>query len=608
MWGSLFVLLGSSLGFVVAYNTYGRWLGRKVFQLSAERICPSVEFRDDRDFVPSNRWVVFGHHFTSIAGTGPIVGPAIAVIWGWLPALLWVVFGSIFIGAVHDLATLVVSLRNRGQTIGDIAGTYLGARVRLLFLGTLFVCITIVIAVFGLVIANVFRLFPSAILPCIVQIPLAILIGFMMKGRTGSPFGPALFALVAMFVIVFTGDLGVFHEWNTQLAAMPIWLWTVILLSYGFCASVLPVWVLLQPRDFINALQLLSTILLLALGVVAAMVFGGPTLSSLAEGAEPTRQSLSFVAPMVNWNPEGAPFIFPFLFVTIACGAISGFHCLVASGTSSKQLATENDARMVGYGSMLTEGFLAVLVLLCCAVGLGLGVPTPGGVLTGVEAWQHQYQSWSAAGSLGAMVGAFVQGAGNFLGTLGLPTGAATALMGVFVASFAATTLDSACRLQRYVVQELAGALQESAPKPLAPVLQPLRNTFVATAFAVGCGAMLAAIPARGQEWSLENAGLGGMLLWPVFGASNQLLGGLAFIVVIFYLRHHQKPLWFALPPALFMLVIPFWAMSMLVFFGDGKQPGWLASGEYLLATLGTLALLLEVWMVIEALVRWRKQ
>ncbi|MFK7789580.1 MAG: carbon starvation protein A, partial [Phycisphaeraceae bacterium] len=369
----LLIALAVGVGFIIAYHTYGRWLGSKVFNLAASTVCPSVKLRDDNDYVPTAKSVVFGHHFTSIAGTGPIVGPAIAVMWGWLPALLCVVFGSIFIGAVHDFGSLVVSLRHNGQTVGEISGRLLNKRVRLLFLFVLFLALTIVIAIFGLVIAAVFKQYPAAIFPCLIQIPIAVGIGVYLHRKGVGLLLPSILALGVMYATVVFGDWGFLHAFNEFFASLHIITWVAILLLYSYVASVLPVWLLLQPRDYINSLQLVSALGLIVVGLcVAAFIGGAPPV----EGAE--RQPLEFAAPMVQWDPADAPMIFPFLFITIACGAISGFHCLVSSGTSSKQLKNEKDAQFVGFGSMLTEGFLATLVILACCAGLGLGV-------------QHQY-------------------------------------------------------------------------------------------------------------------------------------------------------------------------------------------------------------------------
>lgn len=582
---TLFIALGALVFYLIAYHTYGKWLGAKIFKLDPEAAVPSVALNDDRDFVPTKKSVIFGHHFTSIAGTGPIVGPALAVIWGWVPALIWVLLGSVFIGAVHDFGSLVVSMRNRGQTVGDIAGRVLAPRTRVLFLSILFLALTIVLAIFGLVIAAVFKQYPASIFPCLFQIPLAVLIGVYLHRKGINLLIPSLVALALMYLTVYFGDVGLLGQLNNYLAGWDTMNWVAFLLVYSYIASVLPVWTLLQPRDFINSLQLLSVLAMVLIGLVVAGLIGGAPLETGAE-----RASLEIVAPAIRWSPEGAPWIFPFLFVTIACGAISGFHCLVSSGTSSKQISCETDARFVGYGSMLTEGFLAVLVILACVAGIGLGIAGESGALAGAAAYEARYASWGAASGLGAKVGAFVEGSANFLKAVGVNPAFAVALMGVFVASFAATTLDTACRLQRYVTQELAATLK----------IKPLTNKHVATVFAVVIAAIIAALP-FGPDWAWTTAGKGGLLLWPLFGATNQLLGGLAFLVIAFWMWRRGLPVWFVAIPMLFMLILPGVAMGINLFGPDG----YIAQGNPVLACFGIATLALEVWMIVEAWIAW---
>ena len=525
------------VGYIVAYHTYGRWLSRRVFKLDPQAVVPSRQLQDNVDFLPTKKEVIFGHHFTSIAGTGPVVGPAIAVFWGWLPALLWVVFGAIFMGAVHDFSALVISLRNRGQTVGEIAGRIIAPRARVLFLLILFFALTTVIAIFGLVIASIFKMYPESVLSVWIELPIAVLVGFWVYKRGGRLLVPSLLALALMYLAVYLGaywfPISLPESWGSAVI-----IWTALLLIYCYVASVLPVWVLLQPRDYINSHQLVVALVVLVVGIAIAGLTGQADLL----GSAPAVVSKADL-------PAGAPPIFPFLFITVACGAISGFHCLVSSGTSSKQVACEPDAQCVGYGAMLLESALAVIVILACCAGLGMGVlkdgekrhqelatATADDMLVGRAAWESRYDTNKRWGDfkLGDKVGAFVDGGANFIGTTGIPLKLAIAIMAVLVASFAATTLDTATRLQRYVVQELATTVR----------CKPLTNKYAATLLAVSLGGALAMIPGPKGQF-----GTGGLILWPLFGAVNQLLAGLALMVTAFYLWRRIKPVWFIAIP-----------------------------------------------------------
>ena len=600
---TLLIAIAAFGGFIIAYNTYGRWLGKKIFNLDDNAIVPSEELNDGVDYVPTDKKIVFGHHFTSIAGTGPIVGPAIAVFWGWLPALLWVVFGSIFIGAVHDFSALVISLRNRGQTIGEVAGRLISPRAKLLFLLILFFALTVVLAIFGLVIAVIFAVYPESVLPVWISLPIAILVGYLSYKKGVNPFLASLVALVVVYISIY---VGAYHLPITLDVGNPVMVWTVILLIYCFFASVLPVWILLQPRDYVNSQQLIVALILLGAGLV---VVGVTQQASL----------LDSTPAITSEQPAGTPPIWPFLFITIACGAVSGFHCLVSSGTSSKQIKCESDARSVGYGAMLLEGALAVVVILACCAGVGMGQlektsengvtnwkrvtdAESGTAVTGRAAWDTKYQvkgaTW-ASFSLPKKVSAFVEGGANFLYSIGLPLKMGIAIIAVLVACFAATTLDTATRLQRYVVQELAASFKA----------KPLENKYGATLFAVVIGGAIAMIPGADGK-----PGSGGMILWPLFGATNQLLAGLAFLVTVFFLWRRNKPLWFAFIPMVIMIIMPAWALLWSIFSDGGwwqgmhdANTGDLLWKPVLLVVFSLSILGLQVWMIIEGLNAWPK-
>ncbi|WP_417398231.1 carbon starvation protein A [Gimesia chilikensis] len=601
---TLLIAAGAFIGYIIAYHTYGKWLSQKIFNVDADAEVPSKQLRDDIDFVPTKKEVIFGHHFTSIAGTGPIVGPAIAVFWGWLPALLWVLFGSIFVGAVHDFGALMVSLRNRGQTVGEVAGRLIAPRTRILFLLILLLALTVVLAIFGLVIAIIFSLYPETVIPVWITMPIAIVIGLMVYKQNAELLIPSLVALVIVYASIYMGA----YYWPINIATLfgipdmgpfpnAVILWTFVLLAYCAVASVMPVWLLLQPRDFINSHQLVLALGLLLIGALVAGATG--------------KADLVGSAPAVATNiPADAPPIWPFLFITIACGACSGFHCLVSSGTSSKQVESEMDAQYVGYGAMLLEGGLAVIVILACCAGVGMGDFTRVGEgaaysyqptlatgtdtqLAGLAAWETRYDASKGWGAFGLKdkIGAFIHGGANFLGAIGIPMKLGISIIAVLVASFAATTLDTATRLQRYVIQELAATVH----------IKPLTNKYAATGLAVALGGMVAMMPAS----ATAGPGSGGLILWPLFGATNQLLAGLAFMVIVFYLRRRNKPIIFALVPMIVMLIMPAWAMLWNMFNGE---TGWFYNPEKQhLFLFGVAVIGLQVWMMFEGLLVWSK-
>jgi len=568
---ALLLVVFTFAGYLVAYHTYGRFLARKIFRLDDSAAPPSVRLADGVDYVPTRRGIIFGHHYTSIAGTGPIVGPAIGIIWGWVPAIIWVVVGSIFMGAVHDFGALVVSMRNDGKSLSEVADRYVGPRARTFFFLVVFLELLIVIAIFGVVIAAIFSRFPGSVLAVWLQIPIAVLLGRAVYKWNANVLLATVLAVVAMYGTVVVGHWVPLEmpDGALGLGLSAVAVWVIILLVYAFVASTLPVTTLLQPRDYINAWQLFIAMGLLVVGVAASALVGG----------------LEIVAPAANLAPKGAPPIWPFLGVTIACGAISGFHCLVSGGTSSKQVRRESDAQFVAYGSMLMEAALATLVLVAVGAGIGMAYEKGGTVFTGTEAWNQHYASWTAAEGLGSKLAAVVVGSANMLATIGVPKAIGLIIIGVFIASFAGTTLDTATRIQRYVVAELATDFK----------LTPLANRYVATAIAVISAAVLA--------FGTGASGKGALMLWPMFGAVNQLLAALALLLVTLYL--HRRGTWgylLTLVPCLFMLVLTVWAMvwKEWEFFEKPITETFPAYQKVALIVVNAVTLLLALALVVE--------
>ncbi len=564
---ALLIMVGSFAGYILMYHLYGRTIGSRIFGLSQSATPPSVALEDGIDYVPTRKEIIFGHHFTSIAGTGPIVGPAIAIIWGWIPALVWVFAGSIVMGAVHDFGALVISMRNQGKSISDYTAKYINSRTRLLFFLVVFLELWIVIAVFGLVIAVIFAMYPQSVAAVWLQVPIAMGMGYLVYKKGMNVTLLSICSICLLYVFILAGAYVPIQM--PAVAGLPATgVWTLILLAYAFSASVLPVTTLLQPRDYINSHQLLVAMVLLILGVVVASLGG----------------RLEVVAPALQAHPSEAPAMMPFLFITIACGAISGFHSLVSSGTSAKQVKTEGDSLFIGFGSMLLEGALAILVILAVAAGIGMGYTTPAGhVLTGTAAWTAHYASWTAASGLGTKISAFVDGAANMIMALGIPKQFTLAIMAVFVASFAGTTLDTATRIQRYVLSEVFATLK----------LDFLTGKYTATAMAVGSALVLA--------FATGASGSGALKLWPLFGAVNQTLAALALMVISVYLKTRGGYKWLVSGiPAVFMAVMTLWASGV-------NQRLFGQSHNLLLQLTNMVIIFVTCWISLEGLIRFLK-
>jgi carbon starvation protein len=528
------------LGYFLGYRFYARYLARTVFRLDRDAVTPAHRLNDGVDYVPARRVVLLGHHYASIAGLSPMLGPAIAVIWGWFPALLWVVCGTIFIGAVHDFSALVLSMRADGMSIGKVAESVIGPRAKSLFHAIIFFLVALGMGVFVHVIALLFTptFHPQAVLPTGGLMVIAVLVGVLVYKRNVAlgPLSAAAFALTLVFV------------WLGQRSAAPQlaagqWKW--ILLGYAFLASVLPVWLLLQPRDYVNSL-------LLYLGL--AMSYAGFFL------LRP-----QFAAPAIAHAPAGAPPIFPFVFIVIACGAVSGFHALVSSGTTAKQIDRETDAQLIGYGGMIGESLLALLAVLACTAGFSDAL-----------SWQNHYADWQSAGALGDRIGAFITGTAHFVAALGVPEDVGTTFIALVVVSFALTSLDSATRLLRFNLAEVGEA----------PGLSILRDRYAGSALACGAIAFFAFYKIDGQA--------AGLALWQLFGTTNQVLGGLTLLAVTVYLIQTKRNFWLTLIPMIFLMFTTLWAMCF-------KLRDFWRAADWPLFAVGSILVVLAVWLLVEA-------
>ncbi|MDP2923688.1 MAG: carbon starvation protein A [Candidatus Omnitrophota bacterium] len=493
--------------FAAAYFIYGNFLSR-FLGIDPKRKTPAYTHYDGVDYIPAKNWLIlFGHHFASIAGAGPIVGPVFAYMyWGWFGALLWIIFGSIFIGAVHDFTALFVSVREGGVSIGDIAKKYISKRASVVFLIFLWLALILVNAVFAALCAKSFIDEPKIVIPSLGLIPFAMLIGLLLYNLKSNTILTTILGLCGLAYLVVLGNQIPFG-----LTANAYFIWVIVLFVYCFFASVLPVNILLQPRDYLSSF-------LLFFGVIVA--FFGIIIKPLP---------ISHAQAFRFSSGEGT--LFPLMFITVACGAISGFHSLVSSGTTSKQLASEKDMQKIGYGAMIVEAVVAVLALLCVAFGLK---SIPQGK-TPVEIF-----------ALGFSNVVF------FLGDYAKPF--AFLLLNTFIL----TTLDTATRITRYLTQELFR----------------INNKYLATLIVVSASGYLCLT----GTWQA---------IWPVFGASNQLVAALALLVVSSYLIHKKKSCKITFIPALAMFFVTGYALSLQVLEFFRKKNYFLSGVSFVLIVLG---------------------
>lgn len=561
---ALLVAIAGLIVFALGYRYYSKFIADKIFKLDPNYVTPAHKYKDGVDFVPTNKFVLWGHHFTSVAGAAPILGPAIAVYWGWLPAVLWVVIGTVFAAGVHDFGTLVISVRNKGQSIGTLAHRLVGQRAKILFLFIILILVLMINAVFAWVISNLFITFPASVIPVFIQIPLALWIGHSVYKKNGKMLVPSLIALAIMYItaivssrveflqidlVQYLGGESAAGWFGLTSVGTAFLIWIAVLMAYVYIASTLPVWKLLQPRDFINSHQLIVGLLILYLG----LAFTNPTITAPATN----------VTTDVSW--------FPLLFITIACGAISGFHGLVSSGTSSKQLDKETDARLVGYLGAVGEGVLALISILAVVT-----------LFSSKTEFLATYSSFTEAS--GAGLGVFVEGAANLANGLMIPNDISTTIVSIIVVSFAATTLDTSVRLMRYIIAELGVEYK-------MPVLA---KKHVATTIAVVASTALVVLPEGPQGF-----GSGGYLLWPLFGTANQLLAAISLLLIAVWLKRLGRNYIFVLIPMFFVLGTTIYAMFQQVVL----QWSWFGSNQNnLLFVFGAIIFVFGIWISITAL------
>ena len=543
---SIYIVIFALSTFYLGYRYYSKYLEKNYNNDSIDPL-PSKQYNDGIDFVPTNKHLLFGHHFTSIAGAAPIIGPCIAVYWGWLPAVIWVVIGTIFMGAVHDYSSLVISIRENGKSIADITGKVINKRVRMIFLSFV-ICLTwLVLAVFAMVIATLFTEYPSSVIPINIEIVIAIVIGYLTYKNKKNNIYLSIAALISLYIFVWVGTLYPIDLHTIGFKESKS-IWILFLFIYSSIASLLPVWILLQPRDYINSHQLIVALVIIYLSII---VF------------QP-----SITAPIIQF-PNDAPPMIPFLFITIACGAISGFHGLVSSGTTSKQIKRKEDARLIGYGSMLGEGSLAIATIVASVAGIALVTNCDiNDIHYSSLDWNNYYNSWK--NTVGNKSLSFVLGGAALIEKIGIPMEVARTLLSVMVISFAATTLDTATRIQRMIITEFGTTTK-------IPILQ---NKYIATIIGV--------VPA----YLLTINGAGGKL-WPIFGASNQMLAAITLMVLsVYFFKLNKNIIPLSIPMVIVMIIT---LISLFI-----KTNEFISSNNYLLVSISLTLIILIFWMIIE--------
>lgn len=524
------ILLGSAVIFLIAYLTYGSWLAKQ-WGVDPSRKTPAETEKDGIDYLPTRPAVLLGHHFSSIAGAGPIVGPITAAVFGWVPVTLWIIVGSIFFGGVHDYGSLVASLRHKGQSIGQIIDSNIGERAKLLFAIFAWVTLLVIIAAFANIVAATFVANPGAGSSSLLFIVLAVAFGLLVYRSGMSLAVGTVIGLIGMAAAFWLG-----HIFPITLSKD---VWLLLMMGYIFVASIAPVWILLQPRDYLNSFLLY---------IMIAAAFIGICLY------QPEME----ISPFVGFDLGGGQWLFPVLFVTVACGAISGFHSLVSSGTSSKQLDNERNAKLIGYGSMLIEGLLAICAIISVAYVSADKLP---------ELLKN-----------GGPVNAFSQGTATFMTAIGLDFNLSKEFVALTISAFALTTLDTATRLGRFIFQEMV-TTKAGANSPLGKAVS---NRYVATGITIA----LAWIMSTGSY----------LTIWPIFGTANQMLAALALLAIAAWLKQSKRNHLMITIPMYFMFAVTFCSLGQLIYANLGKN--WLIVGVSTVLAVLSAALAVEAFRV----------
>lgn len=525
---SLWLVLLGIIVFIGAYLTYGAWLAKQ-WGIDDKIETPAHTKYDGIDYAPAKAPVLLGHHFASIAGAGPITGPIQAAVFGWVPVLLWIVLGSIFFGGVQDFGSLWASMRHDGKSIGLVIESSIGKRGKELFNAFAWLTLLLVIAAFTDICAKTFTTVPQAGTSSLLFIALAVLFGYFVY-RKGAPLWVSTIVGVALLFFCIWIGIQAPLKFSAD-AATNIKIWDVILLIYVAIASIVPVWILLQPRDYLNSYLLYAMLA----GAVIGLFVKRPNLT---------------LAPFTGFYLGGTNYLFPMLFVTVACGAISGFHSLVGSGTSSKQIDKESDARLIGYGAMLIEGMLAIVSL--------------------IAAGYFASDKFASLMKAGGPTTVFAKGCADFMAVIGVPVSVGETFVSLAVSAFALTSLDTATRIGRFIFQEFFEGQGKSV----------FSDKYVSTIITVIFGAILTF--------------MGYQKIWPIFGSANQLLAALALLAIAAYLMKQHKSAKMIMVPMVFMFLVTLTALILVM-------KSNLAAKNYLLFVVAIVLFVLAIVLIGEA-------